>query len=76
MGTLANSEDPDEMQQIAAFNLGLHCLVSWKWSFETEVHLNLKSLTCDPLICTMNHPSLIVSSYMEEFISLQKVKRA
>ena len=28
MGTLANSEDPDEMQHSAAFHLGLHCLPS------------------------------------------------
>ena len=25
MGTLANSEDPDEMQHNAAFHQGLHC---------------------------------------------------
>ena len=27
MGTLANSEDPDEMQLNAAFQQGLHCLL-------------------------------------------------
>ena len=27
MGTLANSEDPDEMQDYAAFHQGLHCLL-------------------------------------------------
>ena len=27
MGTLANSEDPDEMPQNAAFNQGLQCLL-------------------------------------------------
>ena len=27
MGTLANSEDPDEMQHNTAFHLGLHCLL-------------------------------------------------
>ena len=26
MGTLANSEDPDEMQHKIAFHWGLHCL--------------------------------------------------
>ena len=26
-GTLANSEDPDEMQHNAAFHQGLHCLL-------------------------------------------------
>ena len=30
MGTLANSEDPDEMQQNAAFNQGLHYLLRSK----------------------------------------------
>ena len=27
MSTLANSEDPDEMQHNAAFHQGLHCLL-------------------------------------------------
>ena len=30
MGTLANSEDPDEMQHDAAFHQGLHCLLRLK----------------------------------------------
>ena len=30
MGTLANSEDPDEMQHNAAFHLGLLCLLRLK----------------------------------------------
>ena len=28
MGSLANSEDPDEMQHNAAFHQGLHCLLN------------------------------------------------
>ena len=32
MGTLANSEDPGEMQPNAAFHLGLHCLLGLKHS--------------------------------------------
>ena len=28
MDTLANSDDPDEMQHNAAFHQGLHCLLS------------------------------------------------
>ena len=28
MGTLANSEDPDEMPHNVAFHQGLHCLLS------------------------------------------------
>ena len=31
--------------------------------------------TCDPLICTMNHPRLTVSNQMGEFISIQRVKQ-
>ena len=30
MGTVANSEDPDEMQHYAAFHQGLHCLLRFK----------------------------------------------
>ena len=30
MGTLLNSEDPDEMQHNAAFHQGLHCLPGLK----------------------------------------------
>ena len=32
MGTLANSEDPNEMQYDAAFHQGLHCLLSKKYN--------------------------------------------
>ena len=40
MGTLANSEDPDEMQHNAAFHLGLHCLLRLKQSLGTDTHCN------------------------------------
>ena len=43
MSTLANSEDPGEMQHEAAFYQDLHCLLL---SSGTEVHLNFKILTC------------------------------
>ena len=33
MDTLANSEDPDEMQHHAAFHQGLHCLITIKTTF-------------------------------------------
>ena len=60
MSTLANSEDPDEMQHNAAFHQCLHCLSGLKRSTlkRIELHLNLESLTCNPLICSMNHPRL------------------
>ena len=44
MGTLENSEDPDEMQHGAAFHLGLHCLLRLKQHSGTEIHHNLKLL--------------------------------
>ena len=36
MGTLENSDDPDEMPQNAAFHQGLHCLLKQKQSSEKE----------------------------------------
>ena len=42
MVALANSEDPDEMLQDAAFHQGLH-------SSGTEIHLPFEILTRDPL---------------------------
>ena len=38
------------------------------------VNLNLETVTCDPLMCTMSHTRIIVSNKMEEFISIQGVK--
>ena len=38
MGTLANSEDPDEMQHNAAFHQCLHCLLLLKQLSGTEIH--------------------------------------
>ena len=63
-GTLANSEDPDEMQPNAAFHQGLHYLPRLKQPSETEIHYNLENITCDPLKCTMDSPMLIISSAM------------
>ena len=40
MDTLANIEDPDEMQHNAAFHLGLHCLLRLKQSSGTEIHVH------------------------------------
>ena len=38
MGTLAKSEDPDEMPQKAAFHQGLHCLLRQK-GFSKEYNI-------------------------------------
>ena len=40
MDTLANSEDPDEMQHNAAFHQRLHCLLRLKQPLGTEIHHN------------------------------------
>ena len=45
MGTLANSEDPDEMQHKAAFHQGLLCLLRFKQPSGTEIHHNLEIST-------------------------------
>ena len=37
MGTLTNSEEPDEMQQDAAFHQGLRCLPRLKESSQIEI---------------------------------------
>ena len=61
MGTLVNSEDPDEMQHNAAFHQGLHCLLRLKQSSGTEIHHRWEMPTCDPLKYKLGHPILIVS---------------
>ena len=55
-GTLASSEDPDEMQHDAAFHQGLHCLLRLKRLSRSDIHHNS---TCDPLKYTMGSPILI-----------------
>ena len=37
MGTLANSEDPDEMSHNATFHQGPHCLLRLKQSSAKEI---------------------------------------
>ena len=44
MGTLANSENPNEMQH-AAFHQGLHYLLILKQSPGTKVHHSLENFT-------------------------------
>ena len=48
-GTLANSDDSDEMQHNAEFHQGLHCLLRFKQPSGTEIHHNLeKNLSVTP----------------------------
>ena len=37
MGTMANSEDPDEMRHMAAFHQGLHSFLRENQSSEKEI---------------------------------------
>ena len=70
MGTLAKSEDPDEMPHIVAFHQGLHCLLEKKSKFkERNAIYYWKILTCDPLIYIMDHSDLSGSNFMENSIS-------
>ena len=74
MGTLANSEGPDEMQHNAAFHQDLHCLLRLKRSSGTEIRHNVENSICDPFKYTMGSPILFVSISMGQSISIQRVK--
>ena len=74
MDTLANSDNPDEMQHNAAFHQGLHCLLRLKRSSKKEIQFLLEIITRDPSIDTTNHPKFIVSNGAEEPIRIQRVK--
>ena len=50
MGSLAKSEDPDEMLQNAAFHQGLNSLLEQKLFSEKDIQYDLNSITCDPSI--------------------------
>ena len=67
MGTLANSEDPDEM--------GQQCLLKIKSIFrERKTSFLCQILTCDPSIYKMDHPGLTVSNFIVKSIGLKRVK--
>ena len=71
MGTLANTEDPDEMQHnfIRVF---IVCSYQ-KTPSGTDTHHNLENSTCDPLKYTIGSCILIVSIYMGKFTRIQRV---
>ena len=50
MGTLANSDDPDEIPHNAAFHQGLHCLLSQNRSSEKEIQF----FFFDIIICKLS----------------------
>ena len=64
-GTLAKSEDPDEMQQKAAFHQGMHCLLRLKQHLGTEIHNYCENSSSDTLKYTMGSPILIALICME-----------
>ena len=72
---LANSEDPDEMQNNAAFHQGLQCLLRINQPSGTEIDHNLENSTCDPLKYKMGNRILIVSACMGRSTRLQRVKK-
>ena len=68
MGTLPNSEDPDEMQHKAAFQRGLHCLLKLKQPSVTEIHHHLETFT---LRSTLANSILILSICMGKSIRIR-----
>ena len=72
-GTLANSEDPDEMQLNAAFHRCLRCLLRLKQPLGTG-KIDLENSTCDPLQYMMGSPILIASICMGKSIRIQRVE--
>ena len=75
MGTFANSEDPDEMLQNAAFHQGMQCLLTQNQSLEKEIQCFLEDINCDSSIYTIDHPDFIVCNFMEYSIGLKRVER-
>ena len=53
-------------------NEGLNCFLIYKTEqfSRAEVNLNLETVLCDPLICTMDRPRLVISNHIEECISI------
>ena len=68
MGTIAISEDPDEMPHFVAFHQGLHCLQKKK-SSEKEIQYFLKIIICNPPKYTMDHPSPVLSLLFFFFVN-------
>ena len=69
MGTMTNSEDPDEMLHKAAFHQGLPCLLRQKKFILFGI------MTCNPSIYTMDHPNDLENSIglKKNSIDLKKI---
>ena len=75
-GTLANSEDPDEMPHYAAFHLGLHYLLRQNQFSEKEnIIFFLEIITCDPAIHSMDQPDLTVSNFTGNSMGPKRVMK-
>ena len=74
MGTLENSEDPDEMPHDVAFHQGLHCLQRQCQSSKKVLQYFWEIITGDPSIYTVDHTDFIVCSYIENLVSLKRVR--
>ena len=71
---MANREDPDEMPHNASFHQCLHCLLRQNQSSEKKyISVWLLWLTCAPLIYIMDHPDLIISTFMGNSIGTKMV---
>ena len=51
MGTLANSEYPDEIEHNTAFHHGLHCLLRLKQPSGTDIHNKIGPVTQKKIQC-------------------------
>ena len=61
-GSLANSEDPDEISS------GSTQFVMTKTIFNKRNIFNVEIITSDPSVCRIDHPKCIVSKQKEESI--------
>ena len=72
-GTLANSEDPDEMPHKAAFHLSLHCLPKYQQSSGTEIYRFIEILSANTS-CEMGNSIPVLSTCMEKSIRKKRVE--
>ena len=77
MGTLANSEDPDEMQYMLHIIWACTVCLDLKQPSGTEIHVhhNFENSYCDPLKYTIGSPILIVSSLASNHSSQPSLQR-
>ena len=60
MGTMANSEDPEEMPHKVSFRQGLHCLQRQNRSSKKEILKKIYIETCHPSIYIMHNTDFII----------------